>query len=117
MQSEYLDSLRMRLVMLPQSLLQSTGRLYRFVQCSPMPSEEGAMKIACFSFLVWSAHTGHFGYLFIFCIFQKLVLPCKPSNSLRSLVQNYKETIKENSSLSSCNFLSFSKMKKCSCSY
>lgn len=72
-QSEYLDSLRMRLVMLPQTPLQSAGRLYRFVQCSAMPSEEGAMKIACFSFLVWSAHTGHFGYLFIFCIFQKLV--------------------------------------------
>lgn len=47
----------------------------------------------------------------------KASLPCKPSNSLRSLVQNYKESIKENSSLSSCNFLSFSKMKKCSCSY
>lgn len=26
-------------------------------------SEKGAMKITCFSFLVWNAHTGHFGFL------------------------------------------------------
>lgn len=76
-------------------------------------SEEGAMKIECLIFLVWSANIGHFGYLLMYHIYQEIARYTKfLILSRERTVQKYKETVKKKSSISRRKHLSFRKPKQ-----
>lgn len=40
-----------------------TASEYKMPEAADLAVLSNAMKIICFSFLVWNAHTGHFGFL------------------------------------------------------